>query len=424
MSRIVILILIGTVLLSGCQSQRATPLGQGKQLYHQGQWQLALDSLNQAINDDPASADAHIYRGRTFFADGNTDGAVADYRRAIELAPDDCEAYYYRAIAYRAQGKADLAKSDEQRARHLDRRLEFAYKSDTSHVVSPLADRPVGSSDDVSQGDAPSLIAFPVELPIAEIDESTAPLVASESRDDVLSDQDVPVAAATAKSGPTRETAYDRYLKTIQPTEITERGVRPSPRGNLPPFETPEFQPAPRENRRRGVTALREHRFKPTEGASPDQPFSLHRNGRVDTPFTRPEDRLHSGGLQRGPQGGTSSRTPRSTLRSTGLQSRRSSQSPTEPSINSPAGRPGQSPTGSAIDNPLTRRAAGRNAGPQRHPTGHRPGAGHKGPSRGRQAGPSRGRHPGPSTSQQRPGGPSRQRPTTQRPTTAIPGGR
>jgi hypothetical protein len=420
-SRIVILMLLGTVLLSGCQSQPATPLEQGKQLYHQGQWQLALDWLDQAITDDPASADAHIYRGRTFFADGDTDAAIADYRRAIDLAPDDCEAYYHRAIAYRAQGKADLAKSDEQRARRLDRRLEFAYKTDTPRVASPLADRSVGSSVDTSQDDEQSPVASRVELPIAEIEESTDPVAALEASDEVPSDQNVPVAATTANGSPTLETAYEKYLKTIQPTEITEQGVLPSPRGNLPLFATSEVQPTPPENRRLGVTALREHRFKLTDDASPDQPFSLRRNGRVDTPFTRPEGRLHSSGLQRGLQNGTSLRTPRSTLRTTGLHSRLSSQPPTDPSINSSPGRLGQSPTGSTLDNPLTRRAAGRSAGPQRHPSGQRPGAG--------QSGPSRGRHAGPSTSLRRPGGPSRphpstRRPSTHRPTTAIPSGR
>jgi arylsulfatase A-like enzyme/Flp pilus assembly protein TadD len=81
-----------------------------------GQFDLALEDYNQAIEFNPELADAYSNRGWTYLQLENYDLAGRDFDRAIELEPDFATAYNNRARVYRALGNFERALADYSQA--------------------------------------------------------------------------------------------------------------------------------------------------------------------------------------------------------------------------------------------------------------------------------------------------------------------
>ena len=84
--------------------------------YHWKGFRWGLAQFTEAIEDNPANAEAYINRGDVHFLTGQYDAAIADYSKAIELNPDDMDAYRSRGTAYVAKGNETRALADLEKA--------------------------------------------------------------------------------------------------------------------------------------------------------------------------------------------------------------------------------------------------------------------------------------------------------------------
>lgn len=92
----------------------------GKALSQKGDKNLALEDFNEAIRLDPEYHGAYNLRGSIFYEKGNYDQALKDYTKAIEIYPDKRSQYYKdRAQVYRKLGQEGLAAADEKKAGEL-----------------------------------------------------------------------------------------------------------------------------------------------------------------------------------------------------------------------------------------------------------------------------------------------------------------
>lgn len=77
-----------------------------------GEYNLAIDEFNKAIEKDPCCAGSYCNRGITYYLKGEHEKAIEDYNTAIKHKPGYAEAYYNRGAAYGIKGKIDLAIKD------------------------------------------------------------------------------------------------------------------------------------------------------------------------------------------------------------------------------------------------------------------------------------------------------------------------
>ena len=91
----------------------------GKVFFHKGDKNRAKEDFNEAIRLLPDYHGAYSLRGSLYFEDGNYDQALKDYTKAIEIDPTRGEYYQERAKVYRKLGQMDLAEADEKKAREL-----------------------------------------------------------------------------------------------------------------------------------------------------------------------------------------------------------------------------------------------------------------------------------------------------------------
>jgi WD40 repeat protein/tetratricopeptide (TPR) repeat protein len=89
------------------------------------QWQAAIESYSQAIEQDPSYYDAYIERGRAYAELRQWPQAEADFAKAIELAPDQSGAWYSRALVC-------LARDDDN-----------AYRTTRTAMVKQFGETPM-----------------------------------------------------------------------------------------------------------------------------------------------------------------------------------------------------------------------------------------------------------------------------------------
>ena len=70
-----------------------------------GQADMALADCARAVELDPSSADARVFRGMAYAGQGMTDLALADYDEAIRLDHEHSNAYANRGNAYDEMGQ-------------------------------------------------------------------------------------------------------------------------------------------------------------------------------------------------------------------------------------------------------------------------------------------------------------------------------
>lgn len=82
----------------------------------QEQYDEAIANFDKAIELEPDNAEAYINRGNAYDFRGQHDRAVDDYSMAIKLNPNDVDAYVNRGVTYRTMGQRDKAMADFRKA--------------------------------------------------------------------------------------------------------------------------------------------------------------------------------------------------------------------------------------------------------------------------------------------------------------------
>lgn len=86
----------------------------------QGLYQEAVDDLNEALNRNPADADAYTFRGSARRRLDQMPAAMADVSMALKINPNHTEALLERGIIYHHLGKNDEARNDWMRILEID----------------------------------------------------------------------------------------------------------------------------------------------------------------------------------------------------------------------------------------------------------------------------------------------------------------
>ena len=89
-----------------------------------GDYDRAIEDLNEAIRLDPKYAPAYYYGGLAYEHKGDHDRAIEDYNEAIRLDPKDAYAYDNRGAAYEHKGNKEQAIADYRKALSIDASLK------------------------------------------------------------------------------------------------------------------------------------------------------------------------------------------------------------------------------------------------------------------------------------------------------------
>jgi len=94
-----------------CHAETAEDyLKSGISYYEQLNYAQALSDLNKAIDLNPNSSNAYMYRGAV---QNDNNLAISDFNKAIDIDPKNSEAYFYRGkFYYRSVGNFTKAMSD------------------------------------------------------------------------------------------------------------------------------------------------------------------------------------------------------------------------------------------------------------------------------------------------------------------------
>jgi len=97
--------------------------------YQLGKYEIAIDLLNKAIQNDSTRDYLYCNLGSLLKSQGRLDEAVASYRNALAINPDYAEARNNLGIALKAQGKLDEAIASYQRAITINPDYAEAYNN-------------------------------------------------------------------------------------------------------------------------------------------------------------------------------------------------------------------------------------------------------------------------------------------------------
>jgi Tfp pilus assembly protein PilF len=104
-------------------------LDEGNVYFNVGQYALAIERYNQALDLDANLVAAYYNRANALTRNGAYDQALADYDRALELSPADADAYNNRGMLHLYQGSYSQALKDFDAALSID-------DSDTTVIVN------------------------------------------------------------------------------------------------------------------------------------------------------------------------------------------------------------------------------------------------------------------------------------------------
>ncbi len=116
-------IIVFISLLFGCQSEYNLGIRQLKE----GQYELAIESFNFALDRNPRNADVYYARGLSRGFLDNYTGAIADLTRAIKLEADQPNYYFYRAYFKSLHGNNRGSIADFSRAIEIEPYWREAY---------------------------------------------------------------------------------------------------------------------------------------------------------------------------------------------------------------------------------------------------------------------------------------------------------
>jgi len=99
----------------------------GKDYANKGQYDLAIDEYNKAIELNPQELYAYLKRGDSYLKKSQYDLALSDYSKVIEIDPRDPRGYTMRGLLYVDKGQYALCVADLDKAIELDPKMIGAY---------------------------------------------------------------------------------------------------------------------------------------------------------------------------------------------------------------------------------------------------------------------------------------------------------
>ncbi|MEQ1763722.1 MAG: tetratricopeptide repeat protein [Pyrinomonadaceae bacterium] len=100
----------------------------GLVLQEKGDYELALDRLDKALQLSPDNATIYYGRANTYFFLKRHDEAMRDYNKSIEMKPQST-AFYNRARLFNELGQLEKAKEDYSKSIELDPKYAEAYSN-------------------------------------------------------------------------------------------------------------------------------------------------------------------------------------------------------------------------------------------------------------------------------------------------------
>jgi Tfp pilus assembly protein PilF len=97
--------------------------------FNNGNTELAMQDLNEALRIDKNNPDAHLGVGLIRLQEGDTEQAVKEFTIVINKRPKWIEAYMSRQVAYRKLGDKKKAIRDLNSVLEIDPKNEWAKKA-------------------------------------------------------------------------------------------------------------------------------------------------------------------------------------------------------------------------------------------------------------------------------------------------------
>jgi tetratricopeptide (TPR) repeat protein len=98
-------------------------------LDYTGQYDLAIDDFNFALELEPDHVETLVNRGNAYEYSGEPDTAITDYNRALEIDPQLAAGYHNRGLAYLKKFEYEQALQDFDKALELKPDYAHAYNS-------------------------------------------------------------------------------------------------------------------------------------------------------------------------------------------------------------------------------------------------------------------------------------------------------
>jgi tetratricopeptide (TPR) repeat protein len=92
-----------------------------------GNYDQALQDLDQALKAKPKDAAILTFRGVVYYAKGQADRAIQDFDEAIQADPKFGRAYYQRGMVQETKGLYDHALKDLQQAKNLGYKVDMDF---------------------------------------------------------------------------------------------------------------------------------------------------------------------------------------------------------------------------------------------------------------------------------------------------------
>jgi tetratricopeptide (TPR) repeat protein len=139
---------VSAVLLIGCvqplwaaQAESKVSIASGDAYLAKDDFDNAITAYRKALQEDPASAEAHRKLGHAFKLSGDLDRALDELRSSLEIEPKSADAHYEQGWIFGMQHKFKAAAVEEKMAIALDPKNARAYAT-LGLALSSLGDYP------------------------------------------------------------------------------------------------------------------------------------------------------------------------------------------------------------------------------------------------------------------------------------------
>lgn len=127
-------------------NQSVTLNNRAMQEIQAGEYQRAINTLNQATNLNPGTVETYINRGIAYAKLGSNQSAIANFDQAIKISPQNIDAYFIRGEQYLEMGNYNQAIADYEQVINLDPNYTNVYLSrgyiyrETNQLKEAIAD--------------------------------------------------------------------------------------------------------------------------------------------------------------------------------------------------------------------------------------------------------------------------------------------